>query len=102
MVGRHRAPFTDQQLINLHEKRLNDAEIAKKLGTSKPAVNYRRRKLGLKGHDPKLLFTDQQLINLHEKRLNGREIAEKLGVTSSAVNYHRRRLGLKPVSREHS
>jgi len=58
-------PFTDQQLIDLHEKGLNDREIAEELGIPKTAINYRRRKLGLKAHDRKLQFADQQLIALH-------------------------------------
>ncbi|GAH47120.1 unnamed protein product, partial [marine sediment metagenome] len=87
--------FTDQQLIDLHEKGLNDREKAEKLGVTPSSVSYRRRKLGLKGHDPKLLFTDQQLIDLHEKGLNDQEKAEELCVSKPAVNYRRRRLGLE-------
>jgi len=97
----HKLLFTDQQLIDLHEKGLNDQEKAEKLGVTPSAVNYRRRRLGLEAHGRKR-FTDQQLIDLHERGLNGREIADKLGVTPSAVNNRRRRLSLKSVSRARS
>jgi len=48
MVGRRRAPFTDQQLISLHERGLNDREKAEKLGASESSAYYHRVKLGLK------------------------------------------------------
>jgi len=47
MVGRRRAPFTDQQLIDLHERGLNGREIAEELDVTPSAVNYHKRRLGL-------------------------------------------------------
>ncbi|GAG84505.1 unnamed protein product, partial [marine sediment metagenome] len=96
--------FTDQQVIDLHAKGLNDTEIAERLGVGYSAVNSRRRKLGLKiikkvrAH--KRLFTDQQLINLHKRGLNDREIAKRLGVAQMTVNIYRNRLGLKTQKRK--
>jgi len=87
-------PFTDQQLITLYKKGMNDPEIARELGVKRNAVKYRRKKLGLLRTR---LFTDQQLIDLHEMGLNDWEKAERLGVSDGAVFYHRKRLGLKPI-----
>ena len=95
MNGRPRSPFTDQQLIALHKKGLNDVEIARELGVRDSAIFSRRRKLGLKTHGRRLLFTDQQLKELHEQGFNDYEIAEKLGVDRSWVSKRRMRLGLK-------
>jgi len=36
----------DFEVARAREKKLNDAGMAKELGTSKPAVNYRRRRFG--------------------------------------------------------
>ncbi len=43
-------PFTDQQLIALHKKGMNDVEIAGELGVRVSAVFYHRRKLLRKKH----------------------------------------------------
>jgi len=47
-MGRLRVLFTDQQLIELHKKGMNDREVGEKLGVSRNAVCSRRRRLGLK------------------------------------------------------
>jgi DNA-binding NarL/FixJ family response regulator len=99
MAGRYRRLFTDQQLIELHERGFNDTEIGKKLGAHKITVGEHRRRLGLKAHDPRRLFTDQQLKELHEQGFNDREIGEKLGIGTNTVNIHRRKLGLKAHGR---
>ncbi len=91
--GRRRL-FTDQQLIELHEKGFNDPEIGEKLGVHKMTVRYHRRRLGLKVQSRRL-FTDQQLVALYEQGLYDREIGEKLGVTHVTVSKHRKRLGLE-------
>ena len=91
--------FTDQQLITLNKKGLNDREIAEELGVPRKTVSRRRMKLGLKAHGRRLLFTDQQLIELHEQVWNDTEIGEKLGVAPSAVNQRRIKLGLKSHGR---
>jgi len=105
----HKAPFTNQQLIALHNKGkgMNDIEIAEELGVSPSTVGNHRRRLGLKtikklGLKPlevkyNYLFTDQQLITLYEKGMIDREIAEELGVNTSTVAARRRKLGLKPL-----
>ena len=100
MVSRRRVPFIDQQLIDLYEKGMIDREIAFELGIHRHTVSKRRRKLGLKANDLKLLFTDQQLITLYERGLNDREIGEKLGAGKSTVNDRRRILGLKPIRKQ--
>ena len=89
--------FTDQQLIAIYKKGLNDPEIAEELSVKRHVVKYRRKKLGLLRSR---LFTDQQLIDLHEEGLNDREKAERLGASEGAVFYHRKRLGLKPHTRK--
>ena len=43
-----RRRFTDEQLIELHEQGFNDREIGEKLGAGTNAVNFHRRKLGLR------------------------------------------------------
>jgi len=100
MAKRRRAPFTDQQIIALHKKGMNDVEIAEELGVRDSSVFYHRRKLGLEAHGRRLLFTDQQLKELHEQGLNDREISENLGVTRCTVSRRRNRLGLKPRTRK--
>ena len=99
-MARRRRLFTDQQLIALHKKGMNDVEIARELGVKDGAIFSRRKKLGLKAHGRRLLFTNQQLIELHEKGLNDREIAENLGVVRCTVSRRRSRLGLKPRKRK--
>jgi len=79
LESNYRILFTNQQLIALHERGLNDREIA---------------------HGPRLLFTDQQLIELHERGLNDPEKAERLGVSKDAIFYRRRKLGLKPIRKQ--
>ena len=44
--GRKRL-FTDEQLIALHERGLNDREKAEELGATEGAVSHHRRRLGL-------------------------------------------------------
>ena len=39
--------FTDEQLLKYYKAKLNDVEIAKKLGVTPPAIRYRRRLLDL-------------------------------------------------------
>jgi len=90
---RRKSSFTDEQLIMLYERGLNDPEIAEELGVKRHVVKHRRKKLGLLRSR---LFTDQQLIDLHEMGLNDREKAERLGASEGVVYYHRRRLRLKP------
>jgi len=100
MAGRgRRRLFTDQQLIELHKKGMNDREIGDKLGSGRMTVGKHRRRLGLKAHAPRRLFTDQQLKELHELGFNDREIGEKLGAHLSTVGLHRNRLGLKAHGR---
>ena len=48
--------FTEQQLIALHKKGMNDAEIARELGVCDSAVRYHRRKLGLKSAHAKAVM----------------------------------------------
>jgi len=103
MRGRPRILFTDQQLIELHKKRMNDREIGEKLGVSFGIVGFHRNRLGLKpirkhrakDYKRKRLFTDRQLIELHARGFNDREISEKLGAHQNTVSVHRRRLELK-------
>jgi len=48
MVGRRRKRlFTDKQFIELYERGLNDREIGDKLGVTRNAVGFRRRRLGI-------------------------------------------------------
>jgi len=87
--------FTDEQLIELYKKEMNDTEIAVELGATRSLVGTRRVRLGLKVIGRRLLVTDEQLIELNEQGLNDKEIAEKLGANKYTVGYHRRRLGLE-------
>jgi FixJ family two-component response regulator len=99
MVGRRRAPFTDQQLIALHKKGMNDVEIARELGVNDSTVFYHRKKIGLESnYIPMVNY--HQFIVLYEKGLNDREIAEELDVPKDAVKYRRRRIGLKAHGRK--
>lgn len=92
--------FTDQQLIELHKKGMNDREISEKIGAHQNTVSVHRRRLELKVHGHRRrLFTDEQLIELHARGFNDREVGEKLGISSNSVCKRRRGLGLKPVSR---
>jgi 5-bromo-4-chloroindolyl phosphate hydrolysis protein len=40
----------DRDLVSLHDKGLSDKEIAAILGVTQAAINYRRKKLGLKNN----------------------------------------------------
>jgi len=108
-VQDRRRQFTDQQLIELHEKGFNDTEKAEKLGANKNNVGKHRRRLGLKAirkhgvesYIRRRRFTDEQLIKLHEQGFNDREIGDKLGAHHMTVGEHRRRLGLKAYDRDH-
>jgi len=70
--ARTRKKFTDQQLLDLYEQRLNDREIAEKFGVSTASVNYRRNKLRLpvirKRRDPYPLDGLDQIERLNETR----------------------------------
>lgn len=69
--ARSRKKFTDQQLIDLHEKGLNDREIAEKLGISTTSVNVYRNKLRLpalrKRREPYPLDGLDQIERFHEE-----------------------------------
>jgi predicted transcriptional regulator len=87
--------FSDEELIELHQKGLTDREISEKLGVTQGAINYRREKLGLKNNYSRETFSNDDLLKLYHEGLNDREIGKALGVTQAAVNYRRGRLGLK-------
>ena len=60
--------FTDDQLIELHKKGMNDREIADELGLDRRviararAIGARRRKLGLKAHHGRIpIFADREI-----------------------------------------
>jgi predicted transcriptional regulator len=87
--------FSDEELIDLHQKGLTDREISEKLGVTQGAVNYRREKLRLKNNYTPETFSNNDLLKLYHQGLSDREIGKALGVTQAAVNYRRGRLGLK-------
>ncbi len=86
--------FSDEELLELHQKKLTDRQIGEALDVTQAAVNYRREKLGLKNNYERNTFTDDQLLELYDQGLNDREISKALGVTQAAVNYRRKRLEL--------
>lgn len=86
--------FSDEELLELHQKKLTDRQIGEMLDVTQAAVNYRREKLGLKNNYERDTFTDDQLLELYDQGLNDREVSKALGVTQAAVNYRRKRLEL--------
>jgi len=69
MARRDRNPlFTDDQLIELLKKGMNDREIADELGVDRRviararAIGARRRKLGLKAHHGRSIFADREIV----------------------------------------
>ncbi len=86
-------PFSDQQLIDLHEEGLNDREVAERLGANRRTVLDRRRRLGLESNRPHVR-DHQRFLALYEKGMNDPEIANALGVTDGMVYNYRKRHGL--------
>jgi hypothetical protein len=87
--------FSDEELLELHQKGLTDKQIAQALDVTQAAVNYRREKLGLENNYTPNSFSDDELYHLYNQGFTDREISEALGVTQAAINYRRGRLGLK-------
>ncbi|MBU7032375.1 MAG: hypothetical protein HXS53_07570 [Theionarchaea archaeon] len=87
--------FSDEELLELHQKGLTDKQISRVLDVTQAAVNYRREKLGLINNYKPNSFSDDELCELYNQGLTDREISEALGVTQAAINYRRGRLGLR-------
>ena len=87
--------FSDEELLELHQKGLTDRRIAERLRVTQAAVNYRREKLGLKNNYKRDTFSNDELLRLYTEGLNDQEISKALGVTQAAINYRRGKLGLK-------
>lgn len=93
---------SDEEIIQLHEEGLNDAEIAIRLGyKSSSPIRRRRNRLNLKPNwypKGKKDIPYEKIRELHSKGFNDRQIAEKLECSENTIYRKRHELNLKPVS----
>ena len=76
----------------LHEKGLKTAQIARKLGVTREAINYHRRKMGLSFRKAPKRFTEEETARLKEMAQEGRSVRDMAAALRRPYTSIRRKL----------
>ncbi len=81
--------YTDEQIVNLHQNGLTDADIARELGICVNTVLNVRHRLGIKAHDRVPVLTSQdvkRLLHLARQGWRQTDLADEFGVHQSCIS----------------